>query len=271
MKRPKRSSDALNRKDHYSPQGYLRGFIHPERERHPTPLWVLDVVREEWVERSTSQIGWQRGFYDYPPDSEPDATAEDAFRRLERLLPRVRRLIRAEGYDTWIRHREVLVSFAAMLTARSPLFRSQSVSQVLPSLGDNLQASVLARNFSITLMRTEIERRAREWQLYDWVLGYTRTPEHPFVTSDQGVGMRGNASDVAEALDQNDFWLWCPVSWDMCMVASSRTLKATSASASELRPEHVSEIQTLTRQQAARFVASPRILPSLTRAAAALG
>ena len=33
---------AQNRRDHYIPQGYLRGFIDPERINQPQPLWYFD-------------------------------------------------------------------------------------------------------------------------------------------------------------------------------------------------------------------------------------
>ena len=94
MTKSKPSSDVKGRRDHYVPQAYLRGFIHPQRQGHPKPLWVLNVHRQEWSEKSPSQIGWERGFYDYAPESNPDATAEDAFRRLENDVPRIRDRIR---------------------------------------------------------------------------------------------------------------------------------------------------------------------------------
>jgi len=31
------------RRDHYLPQGYLRGFIDPARRDEAQPLWLLDV------------------------------------------------------------------------------------------------------------------------------------------------------------------------------------------------------------------------------------
>ena len=101
------------------------------------------------------------------------------------------------------------------MATRSPLFRTQAISQVRPPLGDSSNGDVLAKNFSITLMRTEMLRRPQVWKEYDWVLGYAKDPEHPFIASDQVVGMRGNTRTPAEALQRNDFWLWCPLFWDM--------------------------------------------------------
>lgn len=248
-------SDGRARKDHYVPRGYLRGFAHPEREGSQQPLCVLDVGRGEWSAKSPSQIGWMRGFYDYSPDSRPDTTADDSFRRLENQAPRLRDRIRAEGYEAWTQHRNVLVSLAAMLAARSPLFRTQATSGILQSLDDEAQRATLAKNYSITIMRAEIERRSAEWQQYDWVLAYSRNAEHPFVASDQCVGMRGDVPTIGEAFQRNDFWLWCPLSWDMCLIGSSQPL--TAESTTELQAEYIREIQTLTMRQAAIFVASP--------------
>src|SRR5215467_11097649 len=128
MKKPKPASDQRNRKDHYSPQGYLRGFIHPSRERHPKPLWVFDVRRCAWSERSPSEIGWGRGFYDYSDGSSPDATADEAFTYFENQIPKARSAIRSDGFESWVVHRDLLVAFAAMIAARSPLFMVQSTS-----------------------------------------------------------------------------------------------------------------------------------------------
>lgn len=254
--------DAKDRRDHYVPQGYLRGFVHPTRESLVRPLWVLDTRAREWSERSASQIGWERGFYDYELLGEPDATGDDAFRRLENDLPRLRRVIRETSYESWTAHRNTLVAFAAMMAARSPLFRTQAISQVLPSLAGEPNRASLAKNYSITLMRGEIQRRATDWQAYHWVLAYTLNPEHPFVAGDQGVGMVGAALTLPEAFERNDFWLWCPLSWDTCLIASSQPL--TARPTAELGRDHIAKIRDLTRRQAMRFIASPVPLPTLT-------
>ena len=155
----------------------------------------------------------------------------------------------------------MLVDFAVMMAARSPLFRTQAISEVHPSLADGATGNALAKNFSITLMREEMRRRPKAWEGYDWVLGYTTDPEFPFIAGDQVVGMRGNALTAAEALRKNDFWLWCPLSWDMCLIASSQPLDGDPIA--PLRSVDVAELQTLTRQQARKFVASPVRIPRL--------
>lgn len=104
-------------------------------------------------------------------------------------------------------------------------------------------------------MRAEIERRAKEWLTFDWALGIATSPEHPFITSEKGVGMRGNLPDQRAAYEQGDYWLWFPVSWDMCLVGSSMPMNPKPTA--ELDRQQITELQTLTRQQARRFLVSP--------------
>lgn len=246
---------SANRKDHITPQGYLGGFVHPERIDLARPLWVLDVQRGGWRERSTRQIGFERGYYDYEADSQPDATAEDAFMRLENDFPRVRQEIRRDGYASWPKHRELLVTFAGMMAARSTMFRGQAEAEVRGSLRSHTERQSLAKNYAITRMRSEIEARQQTWHAWDWALGYAASPADPIVTSDQAVGMWGNAPDQATAHSNNEFWIWCPLSWDMCLIGSSRPLNAERTR--ELAPNHLSEVRSLTRKQASRFIVSP--------------
>ena len=223
---------------------------------------MLDVNRGKWSEKSPSQIAWERGFYDHTPGSNPDATADDAFRCLENDFPVIRDLIRNDGYESWIRHRDMLVAFAVMMAARSPLFREQVRSQESLSLATGSTADGAAKDLAITLMMTEMCRMSQQWKGYDWVLRHTKEPENPFVASNQVVGMRGNAPTIAEAVQNNDFWLFFPLSWDMCLLASSQPLDANLTAPHQL--EHVAELQTLMRRQATKFVASPAQIPRLT-------
>src|SRR6266487_1574261 len=97
------------RHDHFSPQGFLRGFIHPERLNEPKPLWVFSVERQDWSERSPTAFGSERGLYDYPADTTPDGTAEEVFLRPENDFPLVRERIRSEGFASCTAHRDRLV------------------------------------------------------------------------------------------------------------------------------------------------------------------
>ena len=205
---------------------------------------------------------WERGFYDYSSGSNPDATADEAFRRLENKFPAIRDRVRDDGYASWIQHRDLLVEFAAMMAARSPLFREQVLSQKRSSLALSSTGNGAAKDFAITLMMEEMRRMPQQWKGYDWVLRHTKEPENPFIASDQVVGMRGNAPTLEAAVQINDFWLFCPLSWDMCLIASSLPLDADLTAPHKL--EHVAELQTLMKRQARRFVASPTQISHFT-------
>ena len=208
-----------------------------------------------WRQKSPAQIGHVRGFYDYAPDSSPDASADEAFMRLENDFPRTRDAIRRDGYASWTRHRDVLVSFAAMLTARSPLFREQSSAEIFPPLTAHPQGAVLAKNYAITNMRAEILRRGAEWKSYYWALSYTTTPEEPVITCDHPIAMRSDYADQRVAYEKKDFWLLFPVAWDMCLVGS--TVPLDGELTRQFDPEHLRELAEYIRKQAGLFIVSP--------------
>jgi hypothetical protein len=61
----KKNHRTKGRKDHYLPQGYLRGFISPSRADLQKPLWCFDTKQKAWSEVSTAEIGYDIGFYDH--------------------------------------------------------------------------------------------------------------------------------------------------------------------------------------------------------------
>ena len=78
------------RKDHYVPQGYLRGFIDPARATLNRPLWHYDLASSEWTEKSPSEVGWERGFYDYADADTALEHPDVTFAKFEREFPLVR-------------------------------------------------------------------------------------------------------------------------------------------------------------------------------------
>jgi hypothetical protein len=50
-----------NRRDHYLPQSYLRGFVDPARLHHQQPLWYLDVRNDSRSERIPRASFWKHG------------------------------------------------------------------------------------------------------------------------------------------------------------------------------------------------------------------
>src|ERR1051326_439894 len=120
------------RRDHSLPQSYLRGFIDPAREEESQPLWRLDVRYSKWSMKSTKQVAYGEGFYDYAGDSpelEDLETADEAFSELENGFPLIREKLIADNFRNWKRHRRFLFKFMQMLRARSPLFFEQKQAE----------------------------------------------------------------------------------------------------------------------------------------------
>lgn len=248
------------RKDHFTPQGYLRGFVHPERLNAQKPLWVLDVKRLEWREKSPAAFGWEKGLYDYAADSTPDGTAEEIFLRPENDFPVVREKIRSEGYPSWVQYRDQLVEFAAMLSARSPMFLDQAASSIRDSLAPYPDADVLAHNYGLTTMRTEVTDRGWRWRSLHWALRFTTDPASPAIGCDQSVGMDGHVEDVRFALDDPQTTLFFPLSWDMCLFGSPARLEPTCA---QFLEADLRRLRSFVTQQACSFVVSPVRLESV--------
>jgi hypothetical protein len=234
------------RRDHYLPQGYLRGFIDPAREYEPQPLWKLDIASKQWAERSTKQVGHIAGFYDYAgegPELESLPSSDEAFSKLENEFPVVReRLLslKKKAFRNWTKHLPFLLRYMDMLRARSPLYFTQkeaewkstptwTVEKVidantikLVSMEPSPPSNVFIKNRTIFQMREEIQKSgAWLWEL-NWALRYTESvsqpfviTETPFVADEVPPGLSG-----AEALQHPNTLLYFPVCWQVCLFGS---------------------------------------------------
>lgn len=128
-------STQKGRRDHYLPQGYLRGFIDPGRENEPQPLWKLDIATKKWTERSTKQLGHIPGFYDYAgtgPELECLPSPDETFLEFENEFPIIREkllLLRKKAFRNWTKHLPFLLRYMDMLRARSPLYFAQKEAE----------------------------------------------------------------------------------------------------------------------------------------------
>lgn len=115
-----------DREDHYLPQGYLSGFIDPAKPKTDSqPLWAFYTQNSQWRRRSTSQIGWEEGFYDFVGRQGDREHAEEAFSELENGYSPLIRELRATGFENWRQHSNFLLRYLQMIQCRSPLFREQ--------------------------------------------------------------------------------------------------------------------------------------------------
>ncbi len=229
-----------NRRDHYLPQGYLRGFIDPARENTPKPLWCFYLHDQRWKERSTKAIGYIDGLYDYA-DEHIDAEHPDiTFKFLENEFPRVRARILGEGFPSWGKHKDFLLRYMQMMRARSPLFfenwREQSkairiakIVELLPNNGvkvDSLEGRPFTngetQDWTITKMREEIENGS-DWMVnFHWALRYTESPSDPVITAEQPVTFIGPKPDIESALTDPDALIYFPICWQAFLFGSIR-------------------------------------------------
>jgi hypothetical protein len=232
----------LNRRDHYIPQGYLRGFIAPERVSLPRPLWYLDVPNCVWLERSPREMGYRHGFYDYVAQKVGGETADDSFAELENLYPRIRDVLIEDEFEGWRDYIDFLLSYVQMMRARSLLFfenqqtevkniqawRIEVISadrrslKVQPIPPGSLPASFV-KNRTITQMRAEIERGPAWLKDWKWALRYCESPAAPFVVAESPVMVYGKESDLARAIGHPESLFFFPLCWQAALVGSRRS------------------------------------------------
>ena len=265
-----------NRLDHFVPQGYLEGFVGPSGDGQ---LSVFDRKESRWFESGTAGVGAIRGFYDYSDGSEPDQTADDAFKELETTFPAVRRALVAKGFVDWPKHREFLLRLAQMLRARSLMFREQSlvrnrsltflrIEQILPPepsktepgkfvtpirYSHHVPSEAELVNKTITDMRTEIADGAAWMSDLHWCLRVTQNLSNPFVTCDGPVVMEGRVPQ-AEALRDWGTLVFFPLCWQACLVGSPAKFDNGDGA---LDPSDMKKLRALYLKSAIRFVFSP--------------
>jgi hypothetical protein len=234
-------STQKGRRDHYLPQGYLRGFIDPAREDVPQSLWALDIRFNKWSEKSTKQLGHINGFYDYAgtaPELESLPSADETFLELENRFPAVREkllLLRSKAFCNWTKHLPFLLRYMDMLRARSPLYFAQkevegkntptwTVDKVegkkitLKSMEPSPPSDVFIKNLTLSHMREEIQKNgAWLWDL-NWALRYTESVAEPFVTSEAPFVFEGPVGvSAVDALQHSETTFYFPVCWQVCL------------------------------------------------------
>ena len=265
-----------NRLDHYVPQGYLEGFIGPSGQGQ---LSVFDREGNRWFESGTAGIGAIKGFYDYTEGSEPEQTADEAFSKLEITFPAVRRALVASGFADWRNNVKILLAFAQMLRARSPLFRDQSLAQrrnlaflkieeILPPepsktesgksvtpirYSPHVPSEAEMRNKTITDMRAEIGKGAAWMSDMHWCLRVTYNADDPFVTCDTPLVMEGRVAQE-NALGDWGTLVFFPLCWQACLVGSPAKFDIETDS---LAPSDMKKLSALYLKSAIRFVFSP--------------
>jgi hypothetical protein len=255
------------RKDHYLPQGYLRGFISPSRVELQKPLWYFDAHRKQWSELSPAEIGFERGFYDSRGLETNVETADQVFAELERTFPLVRDQIVAD-FSKWHDHLDFLLRYFQMMRARSPLAfeqrqardRSRQFLKVVKVSGRSITyepaqvTETFLKNKAIAEMRQEIQKGADWLNRFDWALRYSASPDMPFVLSDTPCIVEGKFSTLEEAMQRPDTLIVFPLCWQACLFGS---LARFDIRTDEFSSEDLQKMHRKHFDKAREFIVSP--------------
>ena len=229
-----------NRRDHYIPQGYLKGFIDPARKDLAQPLWYFDKPNGVWSQRSPKEVGYRYGFYDYTVVEMGVETADMAFAELENRFPKIRKELVQEDFKPWKDHLGFLLRYIQMMRARSLLFFENQQKD-----GRNLRAWVVEevstdrmsvrvrsmtpeplpepfiKNWTITNMRDEIAKGAAWLTEFNWALRYCDSISNPFVATEQPLFSEGPPhKNLADAIRDPETLLFFPLCWQACLIGS---------------------------------------------------
>jgi uncharacterized protein DUF4238 len=276
-----------NRRDHYIPQGYLRGFIGPGNELVQKPLWVFDVPHQAWSQKSTKGFAYKYGLYDYSEESPSDTIAVDvSFARLEQHFPKVLNEISSDEFMNWTISKDFLFRFIDMMRVRSLLALDQmreianatrmlEIEKVLePSpdssnpdrkfdtvkykektFKDESEKQRLLKNLTLTEMRRALEGPAPWLSSLSWALRYTTDSNQPFVCSENPLLVyNSNEIEISSALANPDTLIFFPISWRACLVGCPAQFEKETC---EFRPEEVERVRRIYRESATLFIASP--------------
>jgi hypothetical protein len=267
---------SANRRDHYIPQAYLRGFIDPTREGLPQPLWYFDKINEMWSARSPREVGYRHGFYDYTVAEIGAETADMAFAELERAFPKVRKELVRKNFKNWKDHLDFLLRYVQMMRARSLLFfenqrregrnlRAWRIEEVsadrmsvrVRSMSPELLPESFIKNWTITNMRSEIAKGAAWLPDFNWALRTCESPALPFVASELPFTATGPRADVTEALRDPETLLFFPLCWQACLIGSRQYFRVEN---DRFDTEDMRRFAKMYRDSASLFVISPRRL-----------
>lgn len=259
------------RRDHYLPQGYLRGFINPAREQCQQPLWHFDVPRNLWSEKSPREIGHRPGFYDYATNAAGLKPADETFKQLEQRFPLIREKIESD-FESWTDHLDFLLRFMQMMRARSLLFFEQHrqmmknmptwrVKEVLPD-GKSIKLESMKpepppphfiQNRAILDMQAEIEKGAAWANDYTWTMQYTDTPDEPFIISESPVVSTSTA-------EKRPLMIVLPISWKAGLFGTDRDFKQPKTNPIDIYS--LRQIRAMYRRGANLYLVSPKKLDS---------
>jgi hypothetical protein len=241
--------------DHFVPQTYLRGFIDPQEDRSPEPLRVFAKLGHKWSRKSTRAICAFRGF-----ETHSDPGVESGLRKIlwagENSWPAVVAELRKDDFIGWVSQLPLLISFMALLSLRSPLFRlrflAHSGSPASGLLDSSNQDAV-----SEAILREADPLRSFLGRL-SWALHVSRSTDLPVITSDHPLVMEDlnlTRRDLATARRNGGFALLFPIARDCCLTGSDQP--QPSSGPIEITVTSALQLWQTTAQTALEVVISP--------------
>jgi len=208
--------------DHYVPQTYLAGFIHPGERTHGKALHVFHRLRNRWERKSTRQVCYFPGLESHS-DPQITQTLSKVLWSGENHWPTVREGVRAYGYRQWRKQLDPLLRFAAYLSLRSPLFRLRFLAKhALPvvDLNDKCNQDAALEAVLQEALALLGLLNGLEWSLHvaSTVDLPVMTSDHPLVLTDLAFERRG--FDVAIA--KGNYAITFPIAWDCCLVGAKQ-------------------------------------------------
>ena len=271
---PSPAQAKMNRRDHYLPQSYLRGFIDPERMDHQQPLWHFDVPNGIWSERSPREVGYRHGFYDYASSEVGLETADSTFAELENSFPVIRAELISKEFQNWKDHLNFLLRYVQMMRARSLLFfdhkhaegknlRAWVIEEISPdrrsvrvrSMTPEPLPEAFVKNWTITEMRTEIQKGPAWLNDFHWTLRYCETVNDPFVISEIPLMADGPCATSEEAMRHPETLLFFPLSWQACLIGRRTPFDIETGVFAQ---EDMRRARRMYREKADLFILSPR-------------
>ena len=263
-----------NRRDHYIPQGYLKGFIDPQRKGLPQPLWYFEKSNAVWSQRSPKEVGYRHGFYDYTLAELGVETADMAFAEFENRFPKIRKELVRKEFKPWKDHLAFLLRYVQMMRARSLLFfenqqkdgrnlRAWVVEEVsgdrmsvrLRSMTPEPLPESFIKNWTITNMRNEIAKGAAWLTEFNWALRYCDSTANPFVATEQPLFSEGpHRENPADAIRDPEMLLFFPLCWQACLIGSRQFFDRET---DKFGDQDMRGFAKVCRERAELFVISP--------------
>jgi hypothetical protein len=271
-----------NRKDHYVPQGYLRGFIDPARAKNDRPLWCLNKWKNQWERKAPKQICHAIGMYDFSNEAIEAEHADVTFKKMENEFPSVLASIKASDFREWKEHFDFLLVYMQMIRVRSPQFFveqgqefADSTVATITSVDhaenkityDNLRrlSPAEVHDFTLAKMREEFKKGATWMADFHWQIKTTFDPKNPVTTSEaplfvKGVKTNPERTMTMEILADADSEVWFPLCWQAALVGRAQTFDADRVSFEQAK---LDELRHIIAEMAPQFVISPQIVDGI--------